>query len=80
MIALDQLNQMSSADFVAALAAIFEHSPWVAEHVAELRPFSSSLALHAAMSDAVMRAPDHLQTALILAHPELADAPHSAAN
>ena len=72
MIALDRLNQMSSAEFVAALAAIFEHSPWVAEHVAGRRPFPSGLALHAAMSDAVMRAPEHLQTALILAHPELA--------
>ena len=72
MIALDQLNAMPAAQFVAALGAIFEHSPWVAERVAELRPFKSGLVLHAAMSDAVRRAPENLQMALILAHPELA--------
>jgi allantoate deiminase/N-carbamoyl-L-amino-acid hydrolase len=72
MIALEQLNRMTAPQFVAALGAIFEHSPWVAERVADSRPFNSSLALHAAMSDAVICAPEDLQTALILAHPELA--------
>jgi beta-ureidopropionase / N-carbamoyl-L-amino-acid hydrolase len=72
MIALEHLNRMAAPEFITALGAIFEHSPWVAERVAGLRPFASGLALHAAMSDAVMRAPENLQTALILAHPELA--------
>jgi beta-ureidopropionase / N-carbamoyl-L-amino-acid hydrolase len=72
MIALEHLNRIPKAQFVAALGAIFEHSPWVAERVASARPFKSGLALHAAMSDAVLRAPAELQTALILAHPELA--------
>jgi allantoate deiminase/N-carbamoyl-L-amino-acid hydrolase len=72
MIALEELNRCPAPDFVAALAAIFEHSPWVAERVAPLRPFASSLALHAAMSEAVMGAPEPMQMALILAHPELA--------
>jgi len=72
MISLDRLNDLPEPQFVAALAAIFEHSPWVAERVAGLRPFKSCLALHAAMSDAVMRAPEELQLRLILAHPELA--------
>jgi N-carbamoyl-L-amino-acid hydrolase len=72
MIALEHLNRIPEPEFVAALGAIFEHSPWVAERVASLRPFKSGLALHAAMSDALMRAPEELQTALILAHPELA--------
>ena len=72
MISLDQLNRAAAPEFVAALAAIFEHSPWVAERVAGLRPFKSGIALHNAMSDAVMQAPADLQMALILAHPELA--------
>ena len=72
MIALEHLNRLPEPQFVAALGAIFEHSPWVAERVASLRPFKSGLALHAAMSDAVLRAPAELQSALILAHPELA--------
>ena len=72
MIALEHLNRLPEPQFVAALGAIFEHSPWVADRVASLRPFKSGLALHAAMSDAVLRAPAELQSALILAHPELA--------
>ena len=72
MISLQRLNDLSKPQFVASLAAIFEHSPWVAERVADLRPFKSGLALHAAMSKAVMRAPQEMQMTLILAHPELA--------
>ena len=72
MISLETLNRAAVPEFVAALAAIFEHSPWVAERVAGLRPFKSGIALHDAMSDAVMQAPADLQMALILAHPELA--------
>jgi OHCU decarboxylase len=72
MIRLGQLNHMPAQDFVAALSPIFEHSPWVAEHIANLRPFASSSDLHRAMCDAVMQAGDEMQLALIRAHPELA--------
>jgi beta-ureidopropionase / N-carbamoyl-L-amino-acid hydrolase len=72
MIALARLNALSAEDFTAALASIFEHSPWVAERVASLRPFGNLLALHAAMSGAVLRAEEAVQLALIRAHPELA--------
>src|SRR5438445_4045425 len=72
MIALTDLNAMSAADFIAALAGIFEHSPWVAERVAAQRPFASRLDLHAAMCEAVTQASEAAQLALIRAHPELA--------
>ena len=36
MIALERLNSISAPDFVAALASIFEHSPWVPERVADV--------------------------------------------
>jgi allantoate deiminase/N-carbamoyl-L-amino-acid hydrolase len=72
MIELEWLNRAAPAEFVAALGAIFEHSPWVAQRVADLRPFSSSIGLHRAMTQAVMQAPAELQRALIRAHPELA--------
>jgi OHCU decarboxylase len=72
MISLQQLNTMPAQDFVAALAGIFEHSPWVAEQVAKLRPFASTIALHQSMCGAVMQAGDELQLKLIRAHPELA--------
>jgi beta-ureidopropionase / N-carbamoyl-L-amino-acid hydrolase len=72
MIPLERLNSFSAQDFVAALGAIFEHSPWVPERVGGSRPFGSSLALHRALCDAVMRAGEEQQLALIRAHPQLA--------
>jgi N-carbamoyl-L-amino-acid hydrolase len=72
MIDLARLNSVAAPEFVAALASIFEHSPWVPERVAAARPFASGVALHAAMSDAVMQAGEAMQLALIRAHPELA--------
>jgi len=72
MITLERLNSISAQDFVAALASIFEHSPWVPERVAAMRPFPGIIALHKAMSAAVLQAEEALQLALIRAHPELA--------
>ncbi len=72
MISLDELNSSSVADFTAALAGIFEHSPWIAERAAARRPFDSRLALQAAMMSVVEQASAAEQLALIRAHPELA--------
>lgn len=70
--ALAELNAGAPADFVSALAGIFEHSPWVAEQVLPQRPFASRLALHEAMCAAVDAAGIEAQLRLIRAHPELA--------
>jgi OHCU decarboxylase len=72
VIDLQQLNAMPARDFVAALASIFEHSPWIPERIAASRPFDSGIALHRAMCGAVMFADEALQLELIRAHPELA--------
>jgi N-carbamoyl-L-amino-acid hydrolase len=72
VISLQELNSLPTPQFVAALSGIFERSPWVPERVAHARPFSSGLALHAAMCAAVDRASISEQLALIRAHPELA--------
>ncbi|RCS23343.1 2-oxo-4-hydroxy-4-carboxy-5-ureidoimidazoline decarboxylase [Phyllobacterium salinisoli] len=69
---LDELNEASREVFVAALGGIFEHSPWVAEAVADERPFESVGALHEAMAEAVATAGRDRQLALIRAHPDLA--------
>ena len=53
---LDTLNSASPATFIAALAGIYEHSPWVAEAVAAQRPFASVEALAHAMAQAVAKA------------------------
>lgn len=69
---LAELNGMARANFVATLGSIFEHSPWVAERVADARPFASVDTLHDAMVAAVQAAPADEQLALIRAHPHLA--------
>lgn len=69
---LAQLNAMPRDAFVAVLAGIFEHSPWVAEGAADARPFASTQALHREMTGIVAGANAQAQLALINAHPELA--------
>jgi OHCU decarboxylase len=71
VISLAELNRLPEVDFVRQLAGIFEHSPWVAERVAGIRPFESRRELHAAMCAAVQGASDDEQLALIRAHPRL---------
>jgi 2-oxo-4-hydroxy-4-carboxy-5-ureidoimidazoline decarboxylase len=73
------LNSYSRDEFVAALANIFEHSPWIAEQVAAQRPFAGINVLFAAMKAAVERSPTEPQLALIKAHPDLADKTQRAA-
>jgi 2-oxo-4-hydroxy-4-carboxy-5-ureidoimidazoline decarboxylase len=76
---LADLNACSRDDFVAALANIFEYSPWIAEKAADARPFSGVTQLFEAMKAAVARAPSELCLALIKAHPDLADKTQRAA-
>lgn len=71
-VSLDTLDAADDETFVAALADIYEHSPWVAEAVAAARPFGSLAALHDAMAAAVRTAGAERQRALLAAHPDLA--------
>jgi 2-oxo-4-hydroxy-4-carboxy-5-ureidoimidazoline decarboxylase len=77
--ALSDLNACSRDDFVAALANIFEYSPWIAEHAASVRPFAGVKQLFDAMRAAVDRAPSELRLGLIKAHPDLASKTQRAA-
>jgi OHCU decarboxylase len=70
--AIEHLNALPAADFVARLSGIFEHSPWVAEAVLPGRPFADVAALHGAMVAAVHGAGPDAALALLRAHPELA--------
>jgi 2-oxo-4-hydroxy-4-carboxy-5-ureidoimidazoline decarboxylase len=69
---LEQLNALPADDFVAALAGVYEHAPWVAAAVAGLRPFGSLASLNAAMMAAVRSAPPAETLALMEGHPDLA--------
>jgi OHCU decarboxylase len=71
MLTIEALNAMSVADFTTALGSIFEHSSWVAQCAAALRPFGTREALHQAMCQQVAAASVAEQDALILAHPKL---------
>ena len=76
---LAELNDCSRQDFVAALANIFEYSPWIAEQAALMRPFAGGNQLFGAMKAAVDRAAPELRLALIKAHPDLANKTQRAA-
>jgi 2-oxo-4-hydroxy-4-carboxy-5-ureidoimidazoline decarboxylase len=76
---LEELNGCTQGDFVAALANIFEYSPWVAEQAFAARPFTGVNALFAAMKSAVERAPEALRLELIKSHPDLGDKTRRAA-
>lgn len=65
----DEVNALDKAAFVARFGALFEHSPWVVERAAELRPFED---VHTGLMRAVATATRDEQLALIRAHPELA--------
>ncbi len=69
---LASLNTSSREAFIAQLHDVFEHAPWVAEAVADGRPYASADALHRAMIDAVAARSEDERVALFAGHPELA--------
>ncbi len=72
MTTLSELNSCAAADFVSALAGIYEHSPWIPERAAGRRPFTTVAALKFALQQQVVDASEAEQLGLIRAHPELA--------
>lgn len=66
-----QLNQMSQAEFVDALGAVFEETPAIAQATWHCRPFASVTDLHQQMVDIVNAMSSSEQLALICAHPDL---------
>lgn len=69
---LSALDDADRASFVGALGDIYEHAPWVAEAVAQRRPFGSLAALRSAMAEAVQAASTAKRRALLEGHPDLA--------
>lgn len=69
-----ELANLSRADFVATLGAVFQGSPWVAEEVFAARPFADVEALHAAMVGTVAGSHVDRLLSLLRAHPEIASA------
>ena len=71
MAKVNDLNALDRDEFTRALAPVFEHSPWVAERIADKRPFANRGELHAALCETVMKASDDEKLSLIRAHPDL---------
>jgi 2-oxo-4-hydroxy-4-carboxy-5-ureidoimidazoline decarboxylase len=71
-VSLDTLNTADRKAFAAALGEVMELAPWVADEAFAVRPFASVAALYAAMTDAVRKAGEERQRALIGGHPDLA--------
>ena len=69
---LSAVNAMSAETFVRYFQDIAEHSPWVAEAAAELRPFVDIASMVAGFEAAVRSVSRDRQLALIRAHPDLA--------
>ena len=66
-----ELNQMSQPDFVAALGAVFEDTPAIAQKVWEQRPFTDQDDLHQKMVMIVNGLSQAEQLSLIRSHPYL---------
>jgi 2-oxo-4-hydroxy-4-carboxy-5-ureidoimidazoline decarboxylase len=69
-VALEEVNALGKAEFVARLGGVFERSPWIAERAWHKRPFRTIDELHRAMLDAASSRDEKLE--LARAHPELA--------
>ena len=72
VITLAQINGASREEFARLLDGTYEHSPWIAVHAWEKRPFSSVAALQQALIAAVRDSSREEQLQLIRSHPELA--------
>ncbi len=69
--ALSALNQMNQAEFITALGAIFEDSPWVAEKAWLKQPFANTQTLYHTIVDIVKNSSSEQKLTLIRAHPDL---------
>jgi 2-oxo-4-hydroxy-4-carboxy-5-ureidoimidazoline decarboxylase len=69
---ITELNRLDRSAFTAALAHVFEHSPWIPERCWARRPFADVDALHAALCATLAAASEEEKLGLIRAHPRLA--------
>ena len=65
-------DALSRDAFVERFAAVFEHSPWIAERSYARRPFTDADALFDAMTAVIRDASHDERLALLRAHPQLA--------
>ncbi len=71
LVRLDQVNAMSSDEFVATFSSLFQGPDWVVERAYGQRPFTDTLDLRRAFQEALFSASDEEQTQLITSYPDL---------
>lgn len=71
------LDHLPEADFVAAMAPLFEGAPRFLQRLAEARPFGSEAAMFDAAERIALEMPEPEQLELIDAHPRLGAPPDS---
>ena len=69
--ALQEINTLEEAEFVQALAGLFEGPPWIVSQAWPLRPFSSLDQLHQILCSLMFQAPVEQQVTLLRMHPDL---------
>ncbi len=72
LVTLEFLNGCDAETFADVLAGVYEHSRWIPQRCAALRPFANLTALKLGLQTTVRQADRDAQLALIRAHPELA--------
>jgi N-carbamoyl-L-amino-acid hydrolase len=72
VLTLDQINSATPEQFVALLDGTYEHSPWIAQRAAAMRPFASLVHLKQALAQVVRESGREAHLTLIREHPELA--------
>ncbi|RLP08499.1 solute carrier family 23 protein [Propionibacterium australiense] len=72
-ISLEDVNQMSEADFVSTFGSLFSGPTWPVERAAQARPFASVRALREAFEDAVLTADPADQAALVNGYFDIAE-------
>lgn len=71
-LSLEGVNALTVDAFIAAFGDVVEHSPWVAQIAAGLRPFRDRAAMIEAFAAALALADADAKLAVLRAHPDLA--------
>ncbi|MGE7768181.1 2-oxo-4-hydroxy-4-carboxy-5-ureidoimidazoline decarboxylase [Peribacillus sp. NPDC096540] len=69
---LNSINELNKVEFIQKLGWVYEHSPWIAEHSWDYKPFISLEDLTQKMEIVVQNASLSEQLQLIKSHPDLA--------
>ncbi|MCC8180879.1 MAG: 2-oxo-4-hydroxy-4-carboxy-5-ureidoimidazoline decarboxylase [Planctomycetes bacterium] len=69
---MEAVNRLPREEFVKLFAEVFEHSAWVVESAAELRPFATPQSMHETMFKLIEQSGNEKIIAFLCAHPDLA--------